>query len=122
VPPEPALTRADLVAYCLEKPGAHLDSPWGEGDNVVKVGDKIFCFLGAPDAPPGISVKNTREAVQEWRDRFPEHIGVPRYLNKALWNQVDLARPGGPDPDDARELIDDSYRLVVEALPKSKRP
>jgi predicted DNA-binding protein (MmcQ/YjbR family) len=88
----------------------------------VKVADKIFCFLGAPDGPPGMSVKNTREAVQEWRDRFPDHIGVPRYLNKALWNRVDLAAPGGPDVDDACELIDDSYRLVVESLPKSKRP
>jgi predicted DNA-binding protein (MmcQ/YjbR family) len=110
------------VDYCLSKPGAHLDSPWGETDNVVKVADKIFCFLGAPDGAVGICVKNTREAVQEWRDRFPEHVGVPRYLNKGLWNQVALHAAGAPDLDDARELIDDSYRLVVESLPKSKRP
>jgi predicted DNA-binding protein (MmcQ/YjbR family) len=116
------MTRDEVVEYCLTKPGAYLDAPWGEGDNVVKVADKIFCFLGAPDAAPVISVKNTREAVQEWRDRFPGHIGVPRYLNKALWNRVDLGRPGAPDRDDAQELIDDSYLLVVESLPKSKRP
>jgi predicted DNA-binding protein (MmcQ/YjbR family) len=116
------MTRDEVVTYCLTKPGAYLDAPWGEGDNVVKVANKIFCFLGALDAPPVISVKNTREGVQEWRDRFPEHVGVPRYLDKALWNRVELAGPGGPDLDDAQELIDDSYRLVVETLPKSKRP
>jgi predicted DNA-binding protein (MmcQ/YjbR family) len=116
------MTRDQLVAYCLAKPGAYLDAPWGEDDNVVKVGDKIFCFLGAADGPPAITVKNSREAVQEWRDRFPEHVDVPRYLNKSLWNAVDLHSPGAPDLDDARELIDDSYRLVVEKLPKSKRP
>ena len=61
--------------------------------------------------------------MQEWRDRFPEHVGVPRYLNKSLWNSVALARARArPDLDDACELIDDSYRLVVEKLPKSKRP
>jgi predicted DNA-binding protein (MmcQ/YjbR family) len=116
------VTRDELVAHCLSKPGAYLDSPWGEADNVVKVSDKIFCFLGAPDGPPAITVKNTREAVQEWRDRFPEHVAVPRYLSKALWNQVDLASPGAPDLEDAQELIDDSYCLVVAGLPKSKRP
>lgn len=116
------MTRDDLVAYCLSMPGAYLDSPWGEQDNVAKVAEKIFCFLGGPDAPPGITVKNTRDAVVEWRTRFPEHVGVPRYLNKALWNSVDLAEPDGPDVEDVRELIDDSYRLVVEGLPKWKRP
>ncbi len=116
------MTRDDLVAYCLSKPQAHLDAPWGDQDSVVKVAERIFCFLGAADGPPAITVKNSREAVQEWRDRFPAHIGVPRYLNKALWNQVDLHSPGAPDLDDARELIDDSYRLVVAGLPKSRRP
>jgi predicted DNA-binding protein (MmcQ/YjbR family) len=116
------MTRDELVAYCLTKPGAYLDAPWGEGDNVVKVADKIFCFLGDPDGPPAMSVKNTREGVQEWRDRFPKHVGVPRYLSKALWNRVELFGAGAPDVDDACELIDDSYRLVVEALPKSRRP
>jgi predicted DNA-binding protein (MmcQ/YjbR family) len=66
----------DLVDYCLGKPGAWLDSPWGEGDTVVKVGDKIFCFLGSA-AAPGITVKNSRELVQEWRARYPQHV-APR--------------------------------------------
>src|SRR3954465_4710815 len=100
------MKRDDLVAHCLAKPGAYLDSPWGEADNVVKVGGKIFCFLGAPDGPPGITVKNTRGAVEEWRHRYPEHIAAPRYLNKQLWNAVTLHGRGCPKLADARELID----------------
>ena len=38
--------RRELLAYCLAKPGAWVDEPW-EGDQVVKVADKIFAFLGA---------------------------------------------------------------------------
>ena len=90
---------------------------------MVKVGGKIFCFLGTESGPLGITVKNTPEAVTEWRERFPTHVRVHRYLKKTLWNQVALGTtPDGPDDDDARELIDDSYRLVVAGLPRSKRP
>jgi predicted DNA-binding protein (MmcQ/YjbR family) len=113
--------RDELIAYCLGKPGAYLDRPW-EDDEVVKVAGKIFCFLGTPAGAVGVTVKNTPERIREWRDRFPEHVRVPRYLKKDLWNQVDLAAPGGPDDEDVRELIDDSYDLIVAALPKSKRP
>ncbi|HEY7010221.1 MAG TPA: MmcQ/YjbR family DNA-binding protein [Jatrophihabitantaceae bacterium] len=114
------MRREDIVDYCLGKPGAWLDSPWGEGDSVVKVGDKIFCFYGGDEL--AIIVKNTREAVAEWRDRFPSHVGTAPYLNKQLWNRVVLEGSGCPDEDDMHELIDDSYDLVVASLPKSKRP
>jgi predicted DNA-binding protein (MmcQ/YjbR family) len=116
------MTHDDLVAHCLTKPGAFVDHPWGEDHTVVKVGGKIFCFLGAPDGAPAITVKNSRDAVEEWRQRYPDHVGTPRYLNKQLWNAVTLHGRGCPKLDEARELIDDSYDLVVASLPKSKRP
>jgi predicted DNA-binding protein (MmcQ/YjbR family) len=116
------MDRDELITRCLAHPGAYLDNPWGEPDSVAKVGGKIFCFLGASEGPVAISVKNTRDRVEEWRARYPEHIGVPRYLNKQLWNSVRLDGAGAPGPDEADELIDDSYELVVAALPRSKRP
>jgi predicted DNA-binding protein (MmcQ/YjbR family) len=112
--------QAQIVEYCLSKPGAWLDHPWGEDDHVAKVGDKIFCFYGGD--PLAISVKNSREAVTEWRERYPEHIGTAPYLHKQLWNRVLLDGPGAPDDDEVREVIDDSYALVVASLPKSRRP
>jgi predicted DNA-binding protein (MmcQ/YjbR family) len=39
------MTRDELLAYCLAKPGAWSDQPW-EGDYVAKVADKIFAFTG----------------------------------------------------------------------------
>ena len=38
------MTWEGLVAHALAKPGAWADSPWGEGDQVIKVGKKIFLF------------------------------------------------------------------------------
>ena len=38
---------AQLKAFALDLPGAWEDHPWG--DTVVKVGKKVFVFLGADD-------------------------------------------------------------------------
>ena len=45
------MTRADVLAYCLAKPGAWQDEPW-EGDAVAKVGSKIFVFIGSDRGRP----------------------------------------------------------------------
>jgi predicted DNA-binding protein (MmcQ/YjbR family) len=116
------MDRDAAIEHCLGRPGAYLDNPWGPEDSVVKVGGKIFAFLGGPDGPLSIAVKNTPELIDEWRARYPQHCGPGPYLNKTLWNRVDAASPGAPDDDEVRELIDDSYALIVAALPKSKRP
>jgi predicted DNA-binding protein (MmcQ/YjbR family) len=126
------MRRADAIKYCLTKPGAYLDSPWGPDHDVAKVGGKIFCFFGSHEpletpqpsgrTLPTITVKNTAERVEMWRARFPDHVGTGPYLNKALWNRVITGGPGAPDGDDVRELIDDSYDLIVAKLPKSARP
>ncbi|PZS31379.1 MAG: hypothetical protein DLM58_11935 [Pseudonocardiales bacterium] len=116
------MKRDELVAHCVGRPGAYLDHPWGEEDTVVKVGGKIFCFFGGETDALGFAAKNTREGIQAWRSRYPDHIGTGPYLNKELWSRIDLTATGGPDDDEVRELVDDSYALIVASLPKSKRP
>jgi predicted DNA-binding protein (MmcQ/YjbR family) len=113
---------ADILEHCVAKPGAYLDNPWGEEAGVVKVGGKIFCFLGSAEGPATISAKNTPEGIEEWRARYPAHIGTPRYLRPHLWSRIIAEGAGAPDDDDVRELIDDSYHLIVASLPRSKRP
>lgn len=112
------MTRAQLLALCTALPGAYLDTPW-EGDEVAKVGGKIFCFFSSPGQPVSITVKNTAEMITEWRARLPEQVSVPRYLAKHLWNSVLV---DGLDDDELSELIEDSYDLVVATLPRAKRP
>jgi predicted DNA-binding protein (MmcQ/YjbR family) len=115
------VTRDDLLAYCLAKPGAWLDEPW-EGDQVVKVADKIFAFLGTTaSADPAVGVKCGRDAddAAEVRSRFPDAAQVSAYIGRYGWNTVRLS--GVPD-DDLRELVDASYDVVVGALPRTKRP
>jgi predicted DNA-binding protein (MmcQ/YjbR family) len=114
------VTRDELLAHCLAKPGAWQDSPW-EGDVVVKVGSKIFVFLGSSEEP-GVGVKcgPTREVADEWLKRYPDDASVMPYIGRSGWNTL---RAGGAIPDDELlEAIDTSYDTVVSKLPKRERP
>ncbi|MEO6703905.1 MAG: MmcQ/YjbR family DNA-binding protein [Jatrophihabitantaceae bacterium] len=109
----------DALEYALSKPGAWADSPWSEDHHLAKVGNKIFLFPGEVDGRAAITVKNTPEAVEEIKLRYPEDAGPARYLNKRLWVRVIIDKL---DEEQVCELIDDSYDLVVAKLPKAQRP
>ncbi|MGI8665616.1 MAG: MmcQ/YjbR family DNA-binding protein [Jatrophihabitans sp.] len=110
---------AAALAYALAKPGAWADDPWQEHREVAKVASKIFLFPGADDGHHTITVKNTAEAVDELKQRYPTAAGPARYLNKRLWVRLVIDEVPA---DEVHELIDDSYELVVATLPRSVRP
>ena len=116
------MTRDELLAYCLAKPGAWEDQPW-EDDAVAKVGSKIFAFLGsAGHGAPSVGLKcgPNREVADEWLKRYPDDATVMAYIGRSGWNTL---RSGGAIPDDELfEAIDLSYDTVVSKLPKKERP
>jgi predicted DNA-binding protein (MmcQ/YjbR family) len=114
------VTRDELLAYCLAKPGTWQDEPW-ENDLVVKVGSKIFAFLGSePGSTVGLKCGRTREIADEWLLRYPDDASVMAYIGRSGWNTL---RAGGAIPDDELlEAVDASYDAVVSKLPKKERP
>jgi predicted DNA-binding protein (MmcQ/YjbR family) len=115
------MTRSELLAYCLAKPGAWQDEPW-EGDVVAKVGPKIFAFVGSGPggATVGLKCGANREAAEEWLKRYPDDASVMAYIGRSGWNNL---RAGGAIPDDELfEAVDASYEAVVSKLPKKHRP
>jgi predicted DNA-binding protein (MmcQ/YjbR family) len=114
------MTWDELLAYCLAKPGAWQDEPW-EGDVVVKVSEKIFAFLGSESRlAVGVKCGRSREAADEWLNRYPDDASVMAYIGRSGWNNL---RIGGAIPDDeVLEAIDASYDTVVSRLPKKARP
>jgi predicted DNA-binding protein (MmcQ/YjbR family) len=114
------VTVEELIAYCLAKPGATEDYPWGDEELVAKVGGKAFAFVGLADG--SMSVKCGRDAAEAaaWRERYPDSITQSAYVGRYGWNTVRL---GGEVPEDeVRELVDASYDSVVARLPRPKRP
>jgi len=112
------MTVGELLTYCLGKPGAWQDEPW-EGDVVVKVGSKIFAFVGAGTSV-GVKCGATREVADEWLARYPADATVMPYIGRSGWNSLQIA--GGIPDEDLLEAIDASYDMVLSKLPKKDRP
>jgi len=116
------MTREELVAYCLAKPGAWEDQPW-EDDTVAKVHEKIFAFFGDDGSGlPSVGLKcgRTRDEADEWLARYPDDATVMAYIGRSGWNTL-VAGAGIPD-DEILEAVDTSYDLVVSKIPKKHRP
>jgi predicted DNA-binding protein (MmcQ/YjbR family) len=111
-----------MTAHCAAKPGAWPDNPWDHDFPVFKVGPgergKIFAFLGGEGV--GVKAATTREVADEWLQRYPGSATVMAYIGRSGWN--DLAFDGKIPDEDLLEAVDESYRLVVEKLPKKLRP
>jgi predicted DNA-binding protein (MmcQ/YjbR family) len=108
----------ELRDLCLSFTGAEETFPFGPDVSVFKVGGKMFalCDLGAESLRVSLKCEpGLAEALRE------AHAAViPGYhLNKRHWNTVII---DGSLPDKTvREMIEDSYDLVVSQLPPERR-
>ena len=102
----------------LAKPGAAEAYPFGPDTLVPKVGGKMFGLLYEEEGIARISLKCDPEHGELLRATHPSII--PGYhLNKRHWITIIV---DGSIPDDLmRDLIDESYDLVVKGLPRAVR-
>lgn len=116
------MTHKELEDYLLAKPGAWLDYPFGEGVAVYKVGSKktgkMFALVPEGKDPANISLKCDPVLAETLRKNF-ESVMPGYHLNKKHWNTV--VTSGQLDRQQIIDLIDLSYRLVKESLPKSEQ-
>ncbi len=107
-----------LRDYLLQKRETTEETPFGPEALVFKVKGKMFALVAWEQTPLHISLKCDPNEALFLRDLFPA-IQPGYYLNKRHWNTVTL---DGSLPDtELQRLIDDSYRLVVQGLPKAER-
>ncbi|MBT3383698.1 MAG: MmcQ/YjbR family DNA-binding protein [Prolixibacteraceae bacterium] len=106
----------DIREYCLAKKAVTESFPFDETTLVFKVMNKMYCLLGLDDMR--VSLKNNPDKNIELRAHYPAII--PGYhLNKEHWNTIEL--DGTVPPNLIKELIDESYYLIVKSLPKKKQ-
>jgi len=108
-----------LHAYLMGKPGAVEEFPFDTVTLVTKVAGKMFALVMTDEEPLRMNLKCEPEKAEVLRELFPAII--PGYhMNKRHWNTIIL---DGTIPDaEIFSMIDDSYQLVVQGLPRSKRP
>jgi predicted DNA-binding protein (MmcQ/YjbR family) len=112
------VTSDELRETCLAMPGAIEDFPFSPDNSVFKVAGKIFAISNLAGEPLRISLKCEPGLAEQLR---ADHAAItPGYhLNKRHWNTIVL---DGSVPDAmVRDMIEDSYDLIVAALPRAKR-
>ena len=108
----------ELRDWCLQQGGAFEDFPFGPEHSVFKVAGKMFAVSALDRTPLEVSVKCEPELAIELRNSYGA-IRPGYHLNKRHWNTITL---DGSLPDQlVRDLVEDSYDLVVSALPKRVR-
>ena len=114
---------AEVKRVCLQFPGAYEDFPFGPEFSVFKVQAaggkaKMFALCALAGFPLTISLKCEPELAEQLRAGHPQINGA-WHLNKKHWNSVLLE--GGLEDGLIRDLVEDSYDLVVAALPARDR-
>ena len=107
----------DFREYCLTKPDATEDTPFGPDNLVFKVGGKMFALASLDDIPSRVNLKCDPERALDLRDRY-EEVQPGYHMNKKHWNTIELS--GGVPDSELREMIDHSYALVAARLPKRR--
>ncbi|HMI71673.1 MAG TPA: MmcQ/YjbR family DNA-binding protein [Solirubrobacteraceae bacterium] len=112
------MTPAALRRRCLALPGATEEFPFDAENSVFKVAGKIFAISRLDGRPLRVSLKCEPALAEQLRAGHPA-ITPGYHLNKRHWNTIVL---DGSVPDAmVRDMIEDSYDLVVSALPRAAR-
>jgi predicted DNA-binding protein (MmcQ/YjbR family) len=109
---------AGLRGLCLTFPGSAETFPFGPETSVFKVAGKMFALSRLAQRPLRVSLKCEPPLAEQLRR---SHAAVlPGYhLNKRHWNTVII--DGSMSDQIIKDMIEDSYDLVVSKLPLARR-
>ncbi len=116
------MTHTQLENYILSKPGSWLDFPFGEEVAVYKVGSKengkMFALIPEGKDPATISLKCDPILALQLRKKYA--TVMPGYhLHKKHWNTI--VTSGELGDQEVTDLINHSYQLVLDGLPKGEQ-
>ncbi len=103
----------------LELPGSHLDHPFGPDWDVFKVRGRVFMLQTRRADTPIVTLKADPTASELLRETYSQ-IRPGYHMNKRHWITLN---PGDEiDEQLVRDLVTESYLLVVDKLPRAQRP
>ena len=101
-----------LQKFALALPGAHEEFPWGE--RVIKVGKKVFVFLGkveglSEDLTFSVKLPVSNSSALEFSFTEPAGYG----LGKSGWVAVTVPSGTYPSVELFLDWIEESYRAIA---------
>jgi predicted DNA-binding protein (MmcQ/YjbR family) len=113
------MTAEDILNYCLAKPGAHIDFPFGDIPVCVKVGNRLFAQLYPKQDDFKITLNCDRVIGEMYRNSYPDAVTRGYHCPPAQQPYFNTVRLSGVVPEDElKKMIDHSYATVVKKLPK----
>ncbi|PPS86678.1 MmcQ/YjbR family DNA-binding protein [Streptomyces sp. MH60] len=113
------MTPGELRDLCLSFNAAVEDFPFNPETSVFKVLGKMFALTSLDGRPLTVNLKCDPDDAILLRREHPELIVPGWHMNKRHWNTVTV--DGGLPDRVVRELVEDSYDLVVAGLPRADR-
>ncbi|HXB45962.1 MAG TPA: MmcQ/YjbR family DNA-binding protein [Puia sp.] len=107
-----------LREYCLSKMEVTEGFPFGDDTLVFKVKGKIFLIASLKEPLLQFNLKCDPEKAIELREQY-DAIQPGYHMNKKLWNTVIIN--GSLPAKLVKEMIDDSYLLIIRSLPKKQQ-
>lgn len=106
----------EIREYCITKKGVTESFPFDETTLVFKVMNKMFLLVALDAIPVQFNAKCEPEKAIELREQYPDFILPGYHMNKQHWNTIICA--DFLNEKQTKQLIDDSYSLIVNSLPK----
>jgi len=100
--------------YCMDKPGVTEEFPFDEVTLVFKVMGKMFALTNL-DGDWTLALKCDPDRAMELRETYPA-IQPGYHMSKIHWNTIMM--DGSLSQKLILELVDHSYQLVVDKLPR----
>ncbi|PSM43330.1 DNA-binding protein [Streptomyces dioscori] len=113
------MTPKELRALCLSFNAAVEEFPFNPETSVFKVLGKMFALSSLQGSPLTVNLKCDPEDAVRLRGEHEGLIIPGWHMNKRHWNTVTV--DGSLSDRLVRELVEDSYDLVVAGLPRAER-
>ncbi|MFE4670039.1 MmcQ/YjbR family DNA-binding protein [Streptomyces sp. NPDC056716] len=112
------MTPQELRELCLSFNAAVEDFPFGSELSVFRVLGKLFALSSLDAEPLKVNLKCDPQDAVRLRAEHPGLIVPGWHMNKRHWNTVTVGDLPGTL---VKELVEDSYDLVVAGLPRAER-
>lgn len=114
-----SMSPGEIIDYCLTKPGAYIDYPFGPDTVVIKVEKRIFAQVFKLKDEDKLTLNCDAVTGQFYRDLYPGVITRGYHcpsVQQPYFNTIPL---DGVVPDDMLiEMVCHSYKTVTGKLPK----
>ncbi len=111
------MTQKVLEKILLLKPCSKKEFPFGDGVAVFKVKNRMFALYSFEDNIIRLNLKSEPNDAIAYRDIYKSVI-AGYHMNKKHWNTIIL--DGSIEEDIIKEMIDESYDLVVNKFTKKE--